>query len=455
MTGWLLAHASMILGFLLAFALAGRIVRERRPPAAALAWLLAIVLVPWIGVPAYLILARRSAENPGAARPQPTASGADLSEPVGASDRLLRLYRIAPACSGNQVRLCATGEEGYRALIGLIDSARTRIGITMFILHPDEVGREVVARLARRAAEGIEVRLLLDRLGSFSTRAEILAPLVEAGGRVAMFGPLVRGVLQGRTNYRNHRKAIVVDGTRALSGGINIASEYIGPAARPDRWKDLAFVVEGPAAARIEEIVASDWLDATGERVEVSLPGSAGSGSSVQIVPSGPDVPGDALYATILSAAFAARKRLWAVTPYFVPDDALSRAFALAAGRGVDVRVLVPAVSNHRLADLARGTYLREIQAAGAHVLLFPEGMVHAKALVADDDFAMIGSTNLDLRSLRLNYELSMLCYGQTEIDATADWFDSLAGHCREGVRRPGIGMETLEGLARVAAPLL
>ncbi len=456
---WLLLHLTSIIGFLLAIALVSQIVRERRSPAATWAWLLGFVSFPWVGVPAYLVFARRSDPPPCAVHPRPAPLPADVDEPVAAVDAFLRTHGLAPACRGNGVEINTSGEESYRALVELIASARHCIRVSMFILHPDEVGKEIIGLLAERALEGVEVRVLLDAFGSFMTSQRSLAPLVDAGGHVAFSGRVMRRPLSGRANQRNHRKLVVVDGQRALSGGINIASEYIGPNPRPDRWRDLSFVVCGPAARRIEAIFLSDWKLATGTELAQSAvehaPGPSVDDALVQLLPSGRDVPGDPLYAAILSSIFSATRRLLIVTPYFVPDETLALALALAAERGVDVRVLVPEVSNHRMADLVRGTYLREIQEAGARVLLYSGGMVHAKAVVVDDSFAMIGSTNFDLRSLRLNFELSTLFYGAAEIRATQEWFDALAVDCREGVEEPGVFRDVLEGLIRVFAPLL
>jgi cardiolipin synthase len=157
----------------------------------------------------------------------------------------------------------------------------------------------------------------------------------------------------------------------------------------------------------------------------------------------------------MVSAAFQARRRLWVVTPYFVPDETLAEALHLAAHRGVDVQVLIPAVSNHRLADMARGPYLRDLQKAGGRVLLFEGGMLHGKALLADDTLAVVGSANFDLRSLFLNFETGLLVYSQAEISEISGWIETLAGGCRRGVDDVGMFRDLGEGVARMMAPML
>ncbi|HGX91959.1 MAG TPA: hypothetical protein ENK35_01445 [Candidatus Tenderia sp.] len=166
-------------------------------------------------------------------------------------------------------------------------------------------------------------------------------------------------------------------------------------------------------------------------------------------------MPGDALYDVLLTAIFSARQRIWLVTPYFVPDDALCRALILAVHRGVDVRIILPQRSNHRLADIAGRGYLREIQEEGGHAFLYQAGMVHAKAMVIDKDLALLGSANMDLRSLLLNYEVGVLVSSAAEVQQIATWLQALMNGCREGVADTGTLGEIGEGLARLLAPQL
>jgi cardiolipin synthase A/B len=229
---------------------------------------------------------------------------------------------------------------------------------------------------------------------------------------------------------------------------------------RYERWHDLTFSLEGPAVKHYVDLFCSDWAFASGESMAAtpvveSLRGIPGANAVIQVVPSGPDVPGDPLYDVLLTAVFSARDRIRVVTPYFIPDEALCRALGLAAHRGVDVGILLLERSNHRLADVAGRSYLREIQAEGGRVLFYQDGMLHAKAVLCDDSLAILGSANIDLRSLLLNYEAAILVYSEKEIRLIADWIDSLTRVTREGVREVdamgGIG----EGLARLLAPQL
>lgn len=461
MMPWFLSHVLLLLGFILAMPVIAQMLRQRRSPAASLAWLLIIVLVPYLGIPLYLALGGRkmrrlAAEKAALKIPEQSLSLPDATRNI---DRLLRSYGIPGACDGNRLKLCPTGEEAYAALMGVINEAQHSIWVSTFILHPDHVGQTVINVLSRRAAAGVEVLVLLDGVGSLHTRQSVLRPLTSAGGEVAVFMPVLHRPFRGRTNLRNHRKAVIVDGSRVWAGGANIATEYIGPTPDPLRWHDLSFILEGPAAPHYLNIFRSDWQFATGKelrpRVYTEAPPVSIGEATLQVVPSGPDVNGDPLYAALVSAVFEAKRRLWVVTPYFVPDETLNQALHMAVHRGVKVTILLPEKSNHRLADLARGPFLRDLQEAGGNIFLYPKGMIHGKALLIDDSLAVIGSANFDMRSLFLNYETGLLVHSPAEIREINAWIESLAKNCRCGVPAVGTLRDLSEGVAHMMAPIL
>jgi cardiolipin synthase len=337
----------------------------------------------------------------------------DVGGPLlgGVAEKLLNSFGVPPATVGNRMTLVVTGEDAYRQLTRCIDEAVSSIDITTFILGTDSVGRAIVERLAARAHAGVAVRLLLDSVGSWRVNRRFLAPLTDAGARVAFFMPVIHLPFRGRANLRNHRKIVVADNRTAIIGGMNLSGPYMGPTSDPKRWRDLSMVVSGPAVYELATLFRSDWKFATGEDVSPPGPGSFADGRSsecpAQVVASGPDVSGDPLYETLLWALFTATRRIWVVTPYFVPDETLARALELAARRGVDVCLIVPLRSNHLSADVARTGFLRQLHNAGARVLMFQPGMLHAKAVIIDD-LCMIGSANMDMRSLFLNYEVAL-----------------------------------------------
>jgi len=458
--GWMAVQLLLPFGYLLAIMGIAHMLRHRRSPSATIAWLLAFVLLPYVGVIAYLMFGGRKVRS-NATRKEPlslTPAEADERAPANDFDLLLQRFGLPGATRGNQVKMCANGVEGYAGLLQVIESAKRTLFVQTYIFNRDEIGQDVLQRLADKAAAGVSVRVLADGLGSLQTGRSFFEPLVAAGGRFAVFKPVLHIPFRGKTNLRNHRKIAVADARQALAGGMNITGEDMYVEMTSESWQDVSLLVEGPAAWHFEEIFRADWEFATGQPLasghcddeSAEAPGDA----LVQVVPSGPDVAGDPLYAITITAAFRAQQRLWIVTPYFVPDDALVQALTLACRRGVDVRILVPAKSNHPLSDVAGACDLRDIEAAGGTVLGYLPGMVHAKVMLTDDCLAMVGSANMDMRSLFLNYEVMQLNYSRPEIDEVAAWIEALAVDCRRGVAQAGALRQIAEGLIRVVAPL-
>ena len=452
---WIAAHLALVVVTALSLVATGSLLRsENRSSQATIAWLLAIVLVPYVGLPLYLMLGGRKERR--RTIPFPDFPDADAIADAPPSDRLLRRYGIPGASAGHRVQLLGTGEASFQALMDLVDGAERSVWAELFLLGDDAVGRAFLDALTRRAADGLDVRLLLDAVGSRPFPARRLTSLRDAGGHVARFEPVLHRPFRGRANLRDHRKIVLADEARAWAGGMNVAAEYLGPTPMPDRWRDLAFRLDGPAVAVYDALFRSGWTFASRAPLppKPPVPPPVTDGTTVQVVPAGPDVAEDALFDLVLSLAFGAHERLWMVTPYFVPDEALERALAVAARRGVDVRLVVPDPSNHRLADLARGPSLRVLSTAGARVLRHTAGMVHAKALVADG-VALVGSANLDLRSLFLNAESAVVLYDEADVEPVAAWIRALGEASAPGVRQVGPGRAMIEGAAGLVAPLL
>jgi cardiolipin synthase len=265
---------------------------------------------------------------------------------------------------------------------------------------------------------------------------------------------------------RNHRKIAVFDHCTAIVGGHNLAREYMGPTHLARRWQDFGAVIEGPAAALLNEVFIADWCFATRDSVDVlhgEIPHDCSAqmhgSSALQVVASGPDVPGDPLYEGIVSMIQEATKSIWIVTPYFIPDDVLLRSLIVKARSGKEVTIITPRSSNHPVADFARRHYLREMQRAGANVLLYGHGMLHSKAMIVDDTVALLGSPNFDLRSLFVNFEIGVLVHSASDVSAMKDWAVELARRCHppkpERRRKTRLLGNIVEDLSRLLAPLL
>ena len=466
----LLPDLFSIAGFVLAFFLVARLMSEKRAPANTFAWLLGIVLVPWIGVPLYLLLGgrklRRLTERKS--RVLPTLPAAVTNPALFAHAPIAHTIisaGAAPPVADNALRLLTTGEDAYAALERHIRAARHTIHVTTFILGNDDTGRRLVQLLAERARAGVKVRLLLDAVGSLFTSGVFTLPLRRAGGEVGRFMPVLPFTSRGSANLRNHRKIAVFDHNTAIIGGHNLAREYMGPHPFKKRWKDFGAVIEGPAAALLNEVFIADWCFATGQSVDAlrgDIPDSVVAprgGSELQVVASGPDVPGDPLYEGIVSMIQEAERSIWIVTPYFLPDEVLLRSLIVKARSGVEVTLIVPARSNHPVTDFARRHYVRELRRVGARVLFFAPGMLHSKAVIVDDCVGLLGSANFDFRSLFVNFEIGVVVHTAADAEAMKAWAVELAQHCREPkpdqAKKSRLIGNILEDISRLLAPLL
>lgn len=460
-------HLLTVVGFLLAFLAIARLISERRQPSNTFAWLLAIAFIPYLGVPLFLLLGGRKIRRLAAtkARLAPKVRGAMPSAAAEtATARVLTLNGASPPLDGNRIEFITNGEDAFERLEAGIRGAKHSIHIMTFILGRDATGRRIIKLLAQRAREGVKVRLLLDALGCFPTSRGFCDPLREAGGEVVTFMPVLPLQTRGYANLRNHRKIAIFDQQIAALGGRNLAVEYMGPTPLKRRWRDFGASVEGPAAGLLNEVFLADWAFASGQSIEQLrgesppvVPAPVGK-SEVQIVASGPDVAGDPLYEGILSLVQQAQRSVWIITPYFIPDEVLFRLLAVQARAGVDIRLAVPARSNHPLTDFARRHFLRELRAAGAKILFYGPMMNHAKLLLVDEQTGLMGSANMDMRSLFVNFEIGMVTYSPAEAATLSKWAQEVFAQCRpmpEPPKQRRFSSVVAEEISRLLAPLL
>ncbi len=458
---WLLVHLLPSIGFILALALLSHILREQRSPTSTLAWLMAIIFIPYLGVPLYLIFGGRKMISKAKTKPKLSQ---DKSKPC-CDSYINKAYLfepgdgIFPPSAHNHITLLPEGEQAFQTILDLIENARHSVYIATFILGKDETGRAIVHALAKKASKGLEICLLLDALGSVRISKKFLLPLLEAGGRVAFFMPMIHLPFRGRANLRNHRKMIICDNQTAIIGGMNLASEYMGSQESISRWQDLSLLVQGPVIDHITDIFKSDWKFASKATLSYNSTTrqalKSDSNYVTQLVASGPDVRNDSLRNAILTTIFRANRRIWVVTPYFVPDELLLEALCIAIYRNVDVSIIIPKKSNHRLADLVREGYLARVQEAGAGVWLYEPRMLHAKAILVDDALAILGSANMDMRSILLNYEIALCIYDSDVIRQLETWMLGLKTECSARKLQPKSSFGLIESVGRLFAPLL
>jgi len=448
---WLTLHGLVTVVAVLAYVVAAHVRQQRRQPAAAIAWILFILLLPYVALPAFLTFGSRKRERP----PSKLAPGPSV--PHRGSDRwavetIEALAQPAPA-SYHALNLHEDGSAARDALLATIEQAQRSIDLSTFILSNDDFGRNIVDRLTQKAQAGVRVRVLLDGLGRFMGGRPSMRAFVRASGDFALFVPPLSSPLKGRTNLRNHRKLVVADAghpeARLWCGGRNIAAEYFNGSQRKAAWRDLTIDLRGPLVEQAAALFEHDWQFAHGksDKTRRAEPSASAPLDGAQMIASGPDQVDDTIYSLLVTAAYRARRHIALTTPYFVPESALLMALCLAARRGLTVDLLLPARSNHRLSDFARGRALRALAQAGGRIWLAP-GMLHAKLVVIDDTLALAGSANLDSRSLFLNYEVMIAFHKAGDIERFAHWFEHNRASARPYVAHaPGLARDVAEGM--------
>ena len=449
--------------------LGGWIVLQKRAPVATLSWLLGLAALPILGFIVYYLFgpqriqrqrlrrARRRVSLPAGAQRAGTDDGAELARLGHATTGL------APA-TAQEVRLLVDGTATYAALLAAIAAARHHVHLEYYIFAADRTGTAVRDALAARARAGVAVRLLLDAVGSSGCTRAFLAPLLAAGGEVAWFHPVRLGRFWQRPflNLRSHRKIVVVDGAVAFTGGLNVTDEE-NEGLRADAYRDLHLRLTGEVVRSLQLVFVEDWAYATGQRefiasIVQAMPEPAAGAIAAQALTSGPDSSWEAIHRLHVGAIHAARRRVWLVTPYFVPSEAALMALTSAALAGLDVRVLVPRRSDSLAVTLAARSYFDELIAAGAKVYEYGPRMLHTKALLVDDHLALVGSANFDSRSFRLNFELTMLFDDAGVAAALARLVEGEFAHAprvREDRPLPLWRVRLPEALARLLSPLL
>jgi len=455
-------HGLMVLLGLAIYATASHTRRQRRYPSAAIAWVVSLVLLPYVALPLYLLIGSRKVVaygQPLKAKTIPRAAH-DSAPAATPSGQLAAAMGLPELATYEQLVIHQDGGQALQALLETMGRATRTLDLCSFLLGRDVVGDEIALLLMRRAQAGVQIRLLIDGIGFYMGGHPNLQRLRAAGVQVALFVSPLRSPWRGRTNLRNHRKMVIADNAWLWCGGRNLAAEYFQgddtSLRKKSAWIDLSFDLGGALVQQAQQRFEQDWSFAT-KGVTARIPHSGApapthAGVGARLVASGPDQAEDTIYTLLVSGCFMARSRILAVTPYFVPDPTLLMALSLAARRGVAVDLLLPRKSNHRLADIARHFALRELAAAGATIWLAPT-MIHAKAVLIDNDLALVGSANLDERSLFLNYELMVAFYDPAVVQGFARWIEgqrSGATHYRP--RRPGLPRELLEGLVRWGA---
>ena len=456
------------------------LIPRRHSPSTATAWLLVILLWPWPGIIAYSFFGtnvlpkrrmerhnaalsrlqdfrdRLRAHHPGAARPAlppSLAATANLAENLG----------YLNAVQGNSVRGVTSAEEFIEALAAEIDAATSEVSLLYYIFNDDIYGRKVIDACRRAARRGVTVRMLLDSVGSRDFLRSALKNDIRRDGVNVTEALPVRfyRVKAARFDLRNHRKLAIIDRRVAFTGSHNVTAPSYG---RSDRmlWMDVSLILEGPVVRQLESVFLEDWYVETGELLDTphlfSPPPTPGN-ACLQTVPSGPSDSTENYQRLIIASIIGAQQQVTITTPYLIPDEGMLQAIEVARLRGVKVRLVIPAKSDQIIVGYASRAYYSEFLRRGVDIWLYGKGLLHSKTMTVDEDLGFVGSSNFDIRSFSLNFEINMILYGAHENAAVHRLqrlyiCDSHRLTAEEWQKRGHVSM-ALESVTKLLSPLL
>ena len=408
------------------------VVVHKRRPTAALAWLVVIYFQPWIGIVLYFLIGRqrlpwrRTRQYTQLVKRlehlkkqfdrHPHVIHPELGLQCKAAITLAERFGLMPILDGNSVTLISDTNEVIRQLTADIDEAKEHVHMLFYIFRNDETGRQVANALKQAAGRGVKCRLLLDAVGSWGTLQSISHDLRRAG--VEVYDVLPVGFLRrraSRIDLRNHRKIAVIDGITAYTGSQNIVNDNYGH--KDLVWCDLTARLNGPVVQELQTVFLEDWNFRTNQLLDEQdiFPTPELSGTvPAQILPSGPNYPVENYQRLVVAVLYSAHERVVITTPYFVPDEPFLQAMQVVAQRGdVEVNLILPVKTDHPLIDMAGQAYFEELLEAGVRIFAYENGLLHAKTITVDDSIAFLGSSNFDIRSFSLNFEINLLLYGR------------------------------------------
>ncbi len=380
--------------------------------------------------------------------------------------RMLLSDYTSPLAPTKEVKLLVNGERKFEELFNALEEAKDHIHMQYYIFCDDVIGNRVKDILLRKAAEGVTVRFMVDDFGSHGLRKRMLKELKNGGVEVAVFYKIHLYALANRMNYRNHRKTVVIDGKTGFVGGINVEDKYINDGRSDLFWRDTHIMVRGAATLGLQYTFMNDWNFCAEQKVKVEPryfaieeKENSNANELVQIAASGPDSPYSGIMLSCLGVILNSKKRLYITSPYFIPNETIVDAIKFAALSGVDVRLLVPGISDSKLVNAASCSYYGKLLNAGVRIFRYQKGFVHAKTMVSDHTLVVVGSANMDMRSFDLNFEINALVFSREINNQLCDAFlndleDSVEINPLEWANR-GRAKRFGGRLARLCSPLL
>lgn len=456
---------------------------ERKNPSATLAWILVLFFLPILGAVLYFLLSQNFAskklfeltkyekeiiqdplDEQLAAIKNGTFSFINESE-VRWKDmiHMHQVYSKAYLTQDNKVQILTDGKHMFESLISDIMEAKEYINIEYFIVKNDNTGRALIDALTMKAQQGVEVRFVVDAMGSRQIGDKLMRRFVRAGGRFSTFFPPNFKYLNIKFNYRNHRKMVVIDGEVGYLGGFNIANEYLGKKKKFGYWRDTHLRLMGSCVQDINARFILDWRMASKEKLVLAnayleRPEPAGN-SAIQVVSSGPDSYREEVKHGYLKMISNAKKSIYIQTPYFVPDASIYDSILTAAISGVDVRIMIPCMPDHIFVYWATYYYCGLLIQNGVKVYIYDDGFLHAKTMTVDGEVTSVGSANFDIRSFKLNFEANCFVYDPEEAYKMEAIFEEDMEHCHELTKtlyaKRSFIIKIKEGIAKLLSDIL
>lgn len=440
----LILYAVIIVGICL------RIIYDTNSNDKALAYILVAIFVPLLGVAIYfafginyrkeklyskkIVSDKATLETLRERITLESEKAWSTTDPVIQKHKKLALYLLndgmSPLAGNNEVKLLINGENKFPEVIESLQNAKHHIHIQYYIFEDGEIGEQIKDILIQKAREGVQVRFIYDDFGSRSIRKEFVDELANGGVEAFPFYKVHFILLANRVNYRNHRKIIIIDGCTGFTGGINVSDRYINDPSKPGKlfWRDTHVKIVGPAVYYLQYLFICDWNFCSGKKLKLhpgyfcSAPSPKGK-ATVQMAASGPDSDLPTLMFSMVQTIGLAEKELLITTPYFIPGSTVMDALHIAALRNVQIKLLVPGVSDSALVNAAARSYYGDLLGAGVEIYLYKKGFVHAKTLVSDGELAIVGTANMDHRSFEMNFEVNAMIYDRDTAKQLRDVF--------------------------------
>ncbi|MBD1380729.1 cardiolipin synthase [Metabacillus arenae] len=467
---------SILIYLLILFSVSFVLMLENRSPYKTLLWIYALFFFPIIGyiffiysgqleVKGHLFKQKREHDKKlmqDTEPYKPSPKWDHLREAEQSFSKLIETLSQNSISFYSKTKVLKNGDETFPAIIDALNKAKKYIHLEYYTFKSDQIGMELIKILCEKAKTGVEIRFIYDAIGSVGLSKSAVDKMREAGVNVHCFLPVKHGFFNQKLNFRNHRKIVVIDGKIGFVGGLNVGDEYLGNNPKIGFWRDTHLCLEGEALTSLHATFLLDWAYVSDENLFTSkymaVERAEGDGG-IQIVSSGPDSSQGVMSNLYYSMITTAKKSIWIATPYFVPNKALRTALEMAAARGVEIKLIVPQINDGFLTQYATRSYFPELLRNDIEVYMYCKGFLHGKIMIIDGQMASVGTANMDLRSLHLNFEINAFLFHTESIKELINHYMEDLGECekvdKKRYHNRGLLVRTKESFARLFSPVL